>query len=112
MVWFPWLVVLVDAKYSAVIPERREASSPESIFTNGGYGFRARELRSRPGMTHKWKGLNLGAGESPEWRASAAIAPCGSRPRRALRARPADRAALPVLERSSPRSFRRRAPRW
>ena len=27
-------------KLFSVIPGRREAASPESIFTNGGYGFR------------------------------------------------------------------------
>ena len=36
---------------SAVIPGRREAASPESILTAGGYGFRAPSLRSVPGMT-------------------------------------------------------------
>ena len=34
-----------------VIPGRRAAASPESISTNLGYGFRARGLRPRPGMT-------------------------------------------------------------
>jgi hypothetical protein len=36
---------------SAVISGRREAASPESIITSGGYGFRAPSLRSGPGMT-------------------------------------------------------------
>jgi hypothetical protein len=34
-----------------VIPGRREAADPESILRSRGYGFRARSLRSRPGMT-------------------------------------------------------------
>ena len=33
---------------SAVIPGRREAASPESVFTAGDYGFRAPSLRSGP----------------------------------------------------------------
>ena len=36
---------------AVVIPGRRKAASPESIFADGGYGFRARGLCPRPGMT-------------------------------------------------------------
>ncbi len=39
-------------EFCRVIPGRRAAPDPESITTSvSGYGFRARELRSRPGMT-------------------------------------------------------------
>jgi hypothetical protein len=34
-----------------VIPGRREAAGPESMNTEQEVGFRARGLRSRPGMT-------------------------------------------------------------
>jgi hypothetical protein len=46
-----------SGQVSAVIPERRKASSPESIFTNRGYGFRVRELRSRSAMTGRWEAV-------------------------------------------------------
>jgi hypothetical protein len=43
--------VSTSVEFHAVIPGRAEGASPESITTDGDYGFRAPSLRSGPGMT-------------------------------------------------------------
>src|SRR3954453_19418241 len=45
---FRWRVVPHPRTKIAVIPGRSEATSPESITTNGGYGFRARAEDGAP----------------------------------------------------------------
>src|SRR4029077_2888399 len=40
-----------EHSHLVVNPGRPEGAGPESISTNRGYGFQARKLRSRPGMT-------------------------------------------------------------
>src|SRR5439155_8620782 len=45
-------VTISDQPFQFVIPaEPRQRREPESITTTSGYGFRARGLRPRPGMT-------------------------------------------------------------
>src|SRR5437016_7813434 len=59
-------VTISDQPFLFVIPaEPRQRRGPESITTGSGYGFRARGLRPRPGMTSQnLRGLVSAPGDS------------------------------------------------